>query len=489
MSNNFENKIQPDLRIHPFIFLVFFFTWGYHLYLGCTTQMIIVHDAKGYENLGHLLYQNGFIEYFKTGPNREPIYPLLVSLAVALGDQLSCSYQTVQIFFQILLLWLTQYLTLLVFKRLKIDPFIMGLIILYIGISPSLINSTFSLFSEIATYPVVLLLLLVCTKSWPNFLNFLQNQKFYFPAFLLGSILVVLTFIKGVFELVVLTFLPLYFINVIRSFVKKEKKLFSKTLVFILIFLTVYYMPLFLYKLANKRFNGNFTLTGRGQGALYASTTRRMEPLNHERFLSSLAFCFGEDICHTLFNENTCYDWTWQNLDHLSTIKIQELSQNQIPNEEIDKILIKLSIQKILQNPFQAVLMMFTETLKMFFWESTQIGFVIYPTWLANLYDIQGLEYILKFSMALLTFLAYLNLIKLVWQNRSLLFVSHQRPNESFLILFFSLFIIICYVGSLSFFFTLTRYYLTIIPLYLVSIAFFLQSLKNRILKQKSQGS
>ena len=58
---------------------------------------------------------------FKTGPNREPVYPLLVSISMKMADLFVVSYQKILAAFQILILFLTQILSLKILKRLRVS--------------------------------------------------------------------------------------------------------------------------------------------------------------------------------------------------------------------------------------------------------------------------------------------------------------------------------------------------------------------------------
>ena len=50
---------------------------------------------------------------------------------------------------------------------------------------------------------------------------------------------------------------------------------------------------------------------------------------------------------------------------------------------------------------------------KMFFWESTQVGFVTYPLWLQKIYDLKIFDDLLRFSLFLLSLAA----VVLIWHQ------------------------------------------------------------------------
>src|SRR5437867_3879842 len=122
---------------------------GYWIYLLLTAKTIIVFDSVEYEHLGNMLYHQGWVEYFKTGPNREPLYPLFIAFSMKLADVFSLPYILILKVIQISILFLSQCLIYRLLKRLQIRETIVGLTILYWGISPAIVNSALSLYSEV----------------------------------------------------------------------------------------------------------------------------------------------------------------------------------------------------------------------------------------------------------------------------------------------------------------------------------------------------
>ena len=94
-------KPAPLPRI---ILIIFLLSLCYWIYLACTTTMYISCDAIGYQGLGQLLKEKGFIAYFKTGPNREPIYPLLVALSMHWASFTGIAYTKIMAFFGVSIL-------------------------------------------------------------------------------------------------------------------------------------------------------------------------------------------------------------------------------------------------------------------------------------------------------------------------------------------------------------------------------------------------
>ena len=69
----------------------------------------------------------------------------------------------------------------------------------------------------------------------------------------------------------------------------------------------------------------------------------------------------------------------------ISSRKRGELTAQGIKGEAASKYFIHSSVKMILSNPLQAVLLMFIEAHKMFFWEPIT-SFVVYPDWLERFF-------------------------------------------------------------------------------------------------------
>ena len=126
-SLNSTNNSWVNLKLKSALaFLIPLLYWAY-LYFNA--QMDIKHDAVGYEHLGRLLYTEGWSEYFRLGPYREPLYPFLVSVSMQLADFFHVNYQSIQKLIQISILLITQISIFKILHRLKIhEPiiFLMG---------------------------------------------------------------------------------------------------------------------------------------------------------------------------------------------------------------------------------------------------------------------------------------------------------------------------------------------------------------------------
>ncbi len=475
--------MQNNNRISPLILTAFILSFLYWIYLSFICQMYLWHDAIGYEYLGELLYKKGWLAYFKTGPNREPIYPYLISLSMHLADHFSTSYKTIQIFIQILILFGTQILTYLLLKKAKIHTYITAITLLYLGFSPAMFISTFRLYSEIAAYPFVLLIIFFSIHTWHNIHT--THPKKYKPLILsslfLGLSFLGAVFVKGIFELIFPIYIFPFILFAILTFIQNNKKHTTQTFISILILLLSFYIPLNAYKLANKTYNGNFTLTDRGPWALYGNTARRMEPLTMKRFLMAVTYVPRPESCYALFGKEDCQVWHYSESDKFGFTKLAELKHTNLSSKEIDKKLVHLSIKKILENPFQYGLFWMLEGTKLFFWEFTSMAYVVYPDWMIKLFYYKPFYLGLNALMTLLSFLAFIHLAIFNWHHKKNIFTIDTTPTEP-TIFAFSVFILIsAYMAIHCFFFVLPRYVFPIVPLYLISIAFLWQRLTIKI--------
>lgn len=455
-------------KIRDPINLAFLASIIYWIYLILTCHMDIRWDAVSYESLGKTLAQQGWLEFFRTGPNREPFYPALIAFSIGLGKSFGISYQFIQALIQLLILFLTQILTLRILRLLKIKNLLSALMILYLGISPAIVNSALSLYSEIATYPIILAIMLLVYRSWLSFTG--PRSRVILLAIATGLMFVLMILNKGIFELVTPAF---FFLLIVSAFFTRNRKLIINAFAYLVIVLVVFYLLTSGYKSVNKIFNGRFVITDRGSIVLYSSTARRMEPLTGERFLTALAYVPGEGVCNSLFGEEKCYFWSSMKADEFGFQKFGELKGSNMPPERIDYTLISLSKQKIWQNPLQYVLLFAVEGSKMFFWESTQIGYVNYPVVLTKFFAWTFFKNGLRLGMALLTLLAFVYLIVLLWRKRK----SVLKIEEPLLFLYLCLLFIFLFISFYSIFGFFTRYLFPIVPLYLIIIAYSFQEI------------
>jgi hypothetical protein len=447
----------------------------YWLFLASYSRIILAGDSIGYINLASLFNTQGLVGYLKTGPNREPIYPFLLSLAIKLSVPLGRPFAFVAVYFQILFVLLTQILTYIALKRIRVHEYISLGIVFYIGISPAIMHSTFILYSEVITYPFILLVLLLAHQLWQS-IKHSKLKLSFFLIFLISICLMLLTFMKASFEIISPLVILFLFILIRRSL--PHQKRLQIYLTMFAIFLMTFYTPILTYKSLNKKYNGQFVLTDRGAWALYGQTARRMQPLTFQRTLSAIVFTSSWKNCTEIFSDQECQDWSFIASDDLGANKRSELSR-QMSEKEVNHTLLKLSFDEILKNPLQYGFLMGIEAIKMFFWETTLVQYVYFPQIVFSIYNLMPVYFFFNFFLAVLTFVSFIYTFIFLWRTRD----NNEKDDRREFIVLTAGFILI-FVGIQCFFYILPRYILPIASLLLILIALFLERLFN--LRQNS---
>ena len=453
-----QSKKSNNTSFPPVIITVFLVSLIYWAYLSLTTRMEIIYDSVNYEGLGRLIQHQGWIAYLTSGPNREPFYPFLVANSMQIEHLTGLAYVKVMAILGVILLCATQLLTYKLFCRLNVRTSLCALLLLYSAFSPALNNAAFSLYSEIAVFPIVLGVLLSSTHLWEAIVNDQQRRAVGY-GILLGTLFTLATLTKAVFECICPAFVIVLFLAVS---LKNKSKNTATLFLCLTAVLSFYYVPITAYKSLTQHYNGNFVITNRASWALYGNTARRMEPLTFKGFAEAMAYVPGEGVCKSLFDPTSCDFWSYRRSDTLGFAQEKQLINQHLSPGEVNSRLLNASAQAALGNPFQYTLLTFVEGLKMFFWESTQIGFVQYPPWLERIYAVKMVNNGLRFLMSLLSLIAVANL-----------FFHINDNNRSHLNLILGLMIFL-YILFFSFFFILTRYALPIAPLFLIAIGLWL---------------
>ncbi len=464
-----SKTISSYLSKLPWISFAFILTGLYWAYLFCTTQMIIAADSIGYEELGQLLQKGNFLDYFKTGPNREPLYPLIISLSMSLGDLFSVPYQTIQKFIQLLALFSSQWLLFILLTHLRIHRYIIAGIILYFGFSPVIVNSAFSLYSENITFPILLALILLSAKTFEGLKSNSSSKTFLYAILTsLGYLLIIFT--KGVYEIIFYLYLIPFISLLIFSFLKKNKCATRNTIITLLTLIVCVQGVVVSYKLMNKKYSQVYSLTDRGPWALYASCARRALPLSTNKFLALVALNFnGPHFCFDHFGEETCSFWGHSHLDELGSQKRIEISRN-FPKDQVDKELIAQAKKKVLAHPFQFSLLMLVDSMNMFTWEPIRIGFAVYPDWLENILDNTLFRYSRRLLITWLSIGAFLTITLFMLKRIPTLLTSESSNTLRYTILLFTWLIVFSHVSIHALFMTIARFALPLGPLYLILI-------------------
>lgn len=453
--------------------LAIILTFLYWIYLAFNSSMYIVFDAMLYEKFGNMIYKDGWREFLRTGPHNEPLYPFLISISMRLADMFSVSYQNIQKIFQIAILFLTQILMLELFKKLNINRFIAAGTILYFGISPAIVNSALSLWSEIVTYPFVLGIVLVGTAA-QRAITQESMQRAISLGLIFGLLFAGITFAKAIFQAIFLIFIFFFLMIMLIEHTKKSKAALKNSLLFTATALVFYHLCILPFMFANLHFNNHLTIADRGPWIVYGKTAKRAEKINAKGLLAGISYGAGEGVCKKIFGEAECFEWSPAAVDRLGLSKMEELKKQGLSGRETDKILLEQALTKIKERPFQYILLMGVESLKMFFWESTKIGYVKYPPWLERAYEMGPMKDGLRFLLSFLTAFSFFYTCLALARKKIL---SSVQAEASRPILFFILVFLIIYSVMYSFFFIVPRHAFAIVPLYLTLIAFFTQNL------------
>lgn len=215
---------------------------------------------------------------------------------------------------------------------------------------------------------------------------------------------------------------------------------------------------------------------------LYGTVDRRLiQPFSAKKLFSALAMIPGDGVCNAIYGYDTCIHWTFFKTEELGLKKVAELESNKVPQNKMGRELMAQSLERILKQPFEYALFHMIEWGRVFFWESTQIGYVSYPHWLENLYLFTPFQKGIRLVSGCLSVLSFSFLVFFVIKNRSLLLEKGSRA-DIYQHYFFILLLIVVFTQLYAFFCILTRYSFPMIPLYLLSAALFLNSLftKNR---------
>jgi len=454
------------------ILVVFLICLTYWLYLAFASQMKISQDAIGYERLGLMIHEEGWKEYFITGPNNEPFYPFTIAFSMKIADLFSISYQLVQKIIQLVFLFTTQILILYALNKLRINNAIKLGAVLYFGFSPAMVNSSLILFSEILVYPFVVAAVLFGTLSWSAIHNS-NSKRIASLSFCTSCAFGLAALDRAIFQYVFLLFLIPYFFIAIGSAIKQNRILFLRSILYILVAVLTFNSFIIPFKLANKRFNGSFKFVYDHSGGVFGCAAKRAEKLTFRTLLVNLASIPGERFCRLFFTDKECWACEYHMADYHTRQTLGRLLEK-TPKDEIRSKTFSLAFKKAIENPWQQILLIGLEALKMPFWESAQIGFVQYPIWLQNLFNFKLFKNALRLLMTVLTYCALIIMILKVFKQRQILFSPQSRNIPDIIMLFIILWVIITYTALHSVLLIINRYSLPLVPLYIIGIAYFL---------------
>ncbi|MCA9400126.1 MAG: hypothetical protein KC713_00765, partial [Candidatus Omnitrophica bacterium] len=360
-------------------------------------------DAVNFEQTAQLIYQHGWGEFFRTGPHREPLYASMIAMNMYLGDVFHVHYQWFQKAQQMILLFLSQLGVVYILRKLRVHEIITLTLVGYMGFSPALINTGLSLFSEILTLFLGVCCLIVCSEAY-LFVKAVERGSLL-TAFRWGCfmalVFVAAVFSKGVFQLIFYAALIPFIQTAVLSS-KVHRRLVSTSFISTVSALVIFVLMINGYKNLNQKYNGHYQLTNRHYAIFASSAYKRAEPVNQRIMLSHLVSIPGNGVCQIFFDEDTCRyaDWygSWAFNKQVDN-DMRRLSWEE--EDDGNRIMFDLALDKMRSRPFQYLFFTLVEALKMPFWESTRIGFVTYPGWLASFYSNKIIRYGLRLCIAI----------------------------------------------------------------------------------------
>jgi hypothetical protein len=422
---------------------------------------ILYFDAFSYDSLGQMITQGKFADYFLQGPSREPLYPVFVAMVMRIANVFHVSYLGMLLLIQGLVLLITQLMMARIFERIKLNDGMAAVLLFYFVISPTVLRSSLIMYSEIITYPLMLLACMACVKAWDNgFKNYQAH------AILLGLSFLPLIFIKGIFELIAPLCIVFFSFGL---FIKFKSK---KAWVFALMALMAFAVPVNAYKMVNKIYNGQFAFTNRGSWALYGTTARRALPTTIEEDNAQRYYVLPDKtVCEAQVNKAACDHWFYAVSDTLGVNKYQDLVDQKLSPKEIDRQLVRLSIQIMWQHPFKTFNGMFWEGAKLLFWEYPSWGMVVLPRDIKMVYEQPFLQPVFLYGINGVSVLIFLSSLMLAGISfSSWLYKSSLAQTW----LMMSLLLCCVYIIIHSFFFLNERNALPLTPLFLIIMGSFL---------------
>lgn len=475
-----QAKISRALSPFQILYVICFCYWGYLFF---NAAPILKFDAVQYEYMGSVIYKEGWVEYFRTGPYREPLHPFIISMAMRIADYFTISYYPILKIFQLLLLLITFTLTHKILNHMRIDVRIQWPILLYLGLSPSLVNSAFSLFREITILPFMPAIILFNVYSWAA-IHKGDTAKVVWSSLALGLAFLGATFTRdSFFCLFFLSLIP-YLIVIFRSLFSKNKFLLKHAGLYLSLTILGFYPPVMGFQYLTKLYNPNFQIMSREYAkVLYGTASKRARFFTPRELLTHLAFVPGGGFCQRFFKVEECKACDFDVVDTIYHTELSLLLQDIPENHQVAKILL-LTVEKIREKPLQYILFMIMEGMKMFFWESTQIGFVLYPSWLTALFNFSLFKDGLRLTLALLSLFATLHTFVYLCGKRS--FLLKEGPHHpSAITTFFILYLIFTYTLTFTSITVITRYAFPLGSLFLCLIALSAHIFLNRAVKNE----
>lgn len=459
----------------PFSAIVLTISACWVFYNAVFSATILYFDALGYDSLGQMITQGKFIEHLSNGPTREPLYLFFVAMNIAVANFLNLPYLELILVTQGLLLLIAQLILDRIFIRIKLMDGIAALLLAYVVISPTLLRSSLIVYSEIITYPFILLACLTCVNVWQALSKEEAFVKIYkIQAVFLGACFLPLVFIKSIFEMIVPVCIIFIGMGLYVRF-KSHTTVLSKIIVFLVFALGTFLLPVHAYKMFNKVLHGNYTFTDRGSWALYGTTARRVLPTSADENLAQKFYVLPDkSICEARVSKQACDHWFYTLSDKLGYEKYAELKKQGLSSQHIDNALMKASSELMIQHPFKMINGMFWEGAKLLFWEYPSWGMVVLPREIRAFYEQPLLGVIFLYGINAMSVLLFFVSLGYALLRMRHFVVGHDN---ALIFLMMTLVIIVTYIVLHSLFFLNERNALPIVPLFLVLYGSILQCL------------
>jgi hypothetical protein len=289
------------------------------------------------------------------------------------------------------------------------------------------------------------------------------------------------TVAKGIFQYIFLVAVIFWVAAAIVAWMRQRKQICFNIIIYLIVSVVAYNSAVISFKLANARYNGHFVFTDRFSDLLYGNAVKRSKPLTGRIFIAHLTSIPGGGVCRRFFSDDECRYCEFNAADEFRGV-VPGLIKG-VPAEKVESTIIHEAWLKAKERPFQYVLFMGIEGLRMFFWESTQIGFVIYPEPLQKLFGLSFFKDGLRLIVSLLTMLAFIAVIADVYRRRRCWAKGSGTQGDVIRAVLIAT--ILVYIGLHSLFSIVTRYALPIAPLYLLCIAHWIDKTNTQVSGEK----
>ncbi len=442
-----------------------------------TTEFVVVYDAQGYEEAGGMMAR-GWADYLRHGPQREPLFPWLVALSMRWGQAWGMSYHYPLKFFGLLFLALTLVLTRRLMGLLEINRFIAYAAVLYLGFSPTMSTSCLRLWSEFAAYPWVVLAVIWTIEAWAyleqeNPAGFQGLRQAAGHGARVAAAFLGIMAVKAIAEGVLLFFLWPFYAGIFLHWRRKNRFKTKQFAVFCLSVVLVFEGVVCAYKAGNALLNGHFAFTNRGEWALYGNTARRMQPLTLGRLGAAAAYAVPLAPCAAWFGEPDCQYWSARHSDDIIDAKRAQLNAQGITGEAASHYYLGQSISMLLANPAQALLLMFIEAHKMFFWEPS-LSFEVFPHWLEKIFYAPRFVEVLMTAAFLASWMGFWFALFLLCRRWRRGWASGPSAAAGWVWHF-----VFWYMALYSLYFVIDRYAFPIVPLYVALAAFMADAIRK----------